>query len=203
MYSFWLVPILIFLCATASEFIDTTETCDDVTPVSLSLQMRSTESNESIIPPIFVMNLDRSKDRWERASEEMKKAGLNVQRFSAVDGKKLSNEELMQDTTLLARCLQPRGVIGCYLSHRKFWKMVVRENISAAIIFEDDIQLIDNFKPQLIESLQSLNFHIQYNDTAFTYDVILLGAIGKTYLNKKSSLITIILFFLCFVYMLH
>jgi GR25 family glycosyltransferase involved in LPS biosynthesis len=36
---------------------------------------------------IYCINLDRRTDRWEQASEEFKKAGINhVHRWSAVDG---------------------------------------------------------------------------------------------------------------------
>ena len=48
-------------------------------------------------------------------------------------------KDLMANSTFLARYLQPRGVIGCYLSHRTFWQLTVDRNYSSAIIVEDDI----------------------------------------------------------------
>lgn len=114
------------------------------------------DANDDIIPPIFVLNLDRSPDRWKRVSEEFTKAGLTVNgpqaqviRIPAIDGRALSASELRVETTFLSRHLQPRGVIGCYLSHRKFWKMVVDLGLDRAIVLEDDIVMVDDFKEQL------------------------------------------------------
>ena len=53
----------------------------------------------------------------------MDEAGLTVQRFDAIDGRELSIEELKKVSTSLAMFLQPRGVLGCYLSHRAFWQV--------------------------------------------------------------------------------
>ena len=35
---------------------------------------------------IICINLDRRPDRWREAQEQFKKAGITVERFSAVDG---------------------------------------------------------------------------------------------------------------------
>jgi glycosyl transferase family 25 len=132
-----------------------------------------------MIPPIFVLNLDRSVDRWKLASEQMSLAGLTVERLPAVDGRQLSKEELRNKSTRIATYLQPRGVIGCYLSHRKFWQLVVDRNLDAAIIFEDDVKLVSNFKNMLIGHLESLGDE--------EYDVILLGAIGRVHPRGKDG----------------
>ena len=85
------------------------------------------------IPPIFVLNLERAPQRWEKAVEEMRRHGLEVNRLEAVDGKKLSIQELSSNSTKMAQYLIPRGVVGCYLSHRKFWQMVVDRGLPSAI----------------------------------------------------------------------
>lgn len=128
----------------------------------------------------------------------MLQAGLKVNKLSAVDGRSLSNEELKAVSTPMAMLLQPRGetsplirmftlsllmlgVIGCFLSHRKFWQRVVDLNLHSAIVFEDDIQLVEDFKTKLILNMQRLR---QDN---ITYDVLLLGAIGKVnYFGKDG-----------------
>ena len=125
------------------------------------------KEEDGVIPPIFVMNLKRSHDRWAMAQLQMKGEGLTVERFDAVDGRALSNEELRKTSTRMAMFLQPRGVIGCYLSHRKFWQMVVDEGYESAIIFEDDVKLVPHFKERLKEHLDL------FGDEK--YDVVLLG----------------------------
>lgn len=121
---------------------------------------RREEVTSLMLPPIFVLNLDRSVDRWARSQASMEKAGLDVIRLSAVDGRKLSREELDAQSTKLALYLQPRGVIGCYLSHRKFWQMAVDDNLQYAIIMEDDVRLVDDFKEKLYDNIEELRTQV-------------------------------------------
>lgn len=130
---------------------------------------------------MFVINLDRARDRWESTSRQMKQHGLIVERIPAVDGRTLTKDDLRLVSTRIAAFLQPRGVIGCYLSHRKFWQMVVDRNLDSAIIFEDDIQLVDDFKTKLIMNLRSMN-------QSEPYDVLFLGAIGRVHPEGKDGL---------------
>lgn len=142
-------------------------------------------SESSMLPPMFVLNLDRSKDRWEKASHVMREAGLEVQRFPAVDGRQLSIEELRRESTRIATFLQPRGVIGCYLSHKRFWNMVVDQDLDAAIVFEDDVELVDGFKEKLLSNMLKLRAEKPEDQD---FDVILLGAIGRVHPQAKDAI---------------
>ena len=155
------------------EFIPNDEQdSNDTTEINNEITTSTPIVEQSIIPPIYVVNLDRSIDRWEAISQVMSEAQLSVHRLAGVDGRKLNKFELKQNSTLLSTYLQPRGVVGCYLSHRKFWQLVVDQNYDSAIIFEDDVVLIPNFKHVLEESLTKLaRDHIEY-------DVIFIGALG-------------------------
>ena len=86
---------------------------------------RSNSDTGIEFPPMFVLNLPRSTERWTAAKQQMDEAGLTVQRFDAIDGRSLSKEELKKVSTSLAMFLQPRGVLGCYLSHRAFWQVTM------------------------------------------------------------------------------
>lgn len=55
--------------------------------------------NNSIFPPMFVMNLKRSTDRWISAQKQMNGEGLIVERLDAIDGRALSNAELRNSST--------------------------------------------------------------------------------------------------------
>jgi Glycosyltransferase family 25 (LPS biosynthesis protein) len=142
--------------------------------------MENTKSTEIRFPPMFVMNLERSTDRWAYAKRQMENAGLDVERFDAIDGRVLSNEQLKEVSTNMAMYLQPRGVLGCYLSHRRFWQMVVDMNYESAIIFEDDVRLVPDFKDKLYQNLQSMG-----DDK---YDVVLLGAIGRVHPDGRDHI---------------
>jgi hypothetical protein len=174
--SFYLILMTILL----QQFIYTAFCQEDnVVVVSQSDKSMAETSEDVLIPPMFVLNLDRSKERWAMAEQQMENAGLHVERLAAVDGRALSAEELKVQSTKMALFFQPRGVIGCYLSHRKFWQMVVDQNLEAAIIFEDDVKLIPNFKEVLKSNLKSLGDDY--------YDVVLLGAIGRVHPSGKDN----------------
>lgn len=160
----WLTPLILFInyVYCSGEDVD-----GGIAVIGDSIVESTNTTGESLIPPMFVMNLKRSIDRWEQAQKQMAGEGLDVVRFDAIDGRALSNEELRNKSTRIAMYLQPRGVIGCYLSHRKFWQMVVDEGYESAIIFEDDVKLVPDFKEKLRSHLDLFKDEI--------YDVVLLG----------------------------
>lgn len=149
---------------------------------NIELDLKETQTFP--LPPIFVLNLDRSTERWAEAQVEMKKAGLDdiAVRLPAVDGRELSRADLLKVSTKIATFLQPRGVIGCYLSHRKFWQLVVDNQYESAIVFEDDVQLVPNFKEILTNNL------IDVVEKNTTFDVLLLGAIGRVHPQGHDGL---------------
>eukprot|EP01036_Dinobryon_divergens_P022123 gene22124-30357_t len=145
--------------------------------------------SQSTLPPIFVLNLDRAKDRWRKTIDVFREAGFEeseLNRLPAVDGRKISEEDLLANTTFLSRYLQPRGVLGCYLSHRAFWQITVDRNYSAAIIVEDDIQLIDGFREQLQVAMNNLCEESVCGEGPV--DVALLGALGRVHPDGHDTI---------------
>ena len=134
------------------------------------------------IPPIYILNLDRAKERWKSIQSVMSNSNLTIERLPGVDGRQLSKKELKFQSTRLAVFLQPPGVLGCYLSHRKFWQLVVDLGLESAIIFEDDVTLVPNFKDTLQTNLRRLK------EDDIAYDIVFLGALGMVQPDGKNSL---------------
>jgi len=83
---------------------------------------------------IYCINLDRRPDRWEHASEQFQKFGINVERFSAIDHEELDN-------------IPPnikRGAYACTLSHCEIIEKCKNDNVENVLIFEDDVVLDDD-----------------------------------------------------------
>jgi hypothetical protein len=148
------------------------------------------------LPPIYIINLDRATQRWAKAVRTMEAAGLTTDQFtrlSAIDGRALSIEELRNQSTKLAIFLQPRGVIGCYLSHRRFWQLVVDQKLPRAIVLEDDIVVVEGFRDKLRTNLQAADAEQAKEQVdGGAYDVLFLGAIGEhaTVLQRSSSCVS-------------
>lgn len=100
--------------------------------------------------PLFVINLDSSKNKMAFMKNQLECAGLNYERISAVCGADFADAELKavysekdnkkhyhRDLTL--------GEIGCYMSHRKAWQKMVAEHIELAVIVEDDVNIESSY----------------------------------------------------------
>ena len=83
---------------------------------------------------IYCINLDRRTDRWEKCKTQFDKHGINVERFSALDGDKLeySNKRLLP------------GEIGIIRSNLELVKKAKENNYKNILIFEDDVEFADD-----------------------------------------------------------
>jgi GR25 family glycosyltransferase involved in LPS biosynthesis len=83
---------------------------------------------------VYVINLDRRKDRYEDFKKEMSKYGIeNVERFPAIDGTTISSNGI----PLLS------GEIGVLLSHLEIIKKCKEEGYKNVLIMEDDVCFSD------------------------------------------------------------
>lgn len=88
----------------------------------------------------YLINLDRSKDRFQWIRRQTRAAGIALRRVSAVDGKTLSAEEVGRwERVRHGRYGMGPGEFGCFLSHRRAWEMVIERKEPWAFIAEDDI----------------------------------------------------------------
>lgn len=86
--------------------------------------------------PIFVISLERAPERRHAITSHLDSLGLEYEVINGVDGKQLSEQEILD--VLGEGVSFDRGVIGCYLSHIKVYKLILERNISMALILEDD-----------------------------------------------------------------
>lgn len=137
----------------------------------------------------YVINLDRSPDRWFMVSEKLKAFDIHAERISAVDGHGLSRETLvslippLEDISKIncPRELLP-GEIGCFLSHKKCWqKLTESENENWALIMEDDIEI----------SSRAKNYMTNTDWIPEGIDLIQLHIWGSTWKSKVDKSFTL------------
>lgn len=92
--------------------------------------------------PVFLINLDRQAQRLRLMQAQLAEIGVPVERIRAFDG---SNPA--EQATAVAAPYAPLtgGEIGCFESHRRFWRRVVEEDLPGAFVLEDDMALASDF----------------------------------------------------------
>lgn len=107
----------------------------------------------------YVINLERSKSRWENILPNVQKFNFPVERIPAVDGYKLTEEEISRDVDIhsynsFINFPLRVGIVGCALSHIKAWQTFLESNHEFAIIFEDDVILSPEKIIQIVSNLE-------------------------------------------------
>ena len=110
------------------------------------------------IPPIWVLNLERSKVRREFMESQLSLFDVAFEFIEAVDGSKLTpDEKACYSKKDALRCAERElslGEVGCVLSHIKIWQRFLAENLSEVLVLEDDI-LIDGILFDLLRKRKS------------------------------------------------
>ena len=90
----------------------------------------------------YLINLDRSPERLAHFTEQARRAGLDFDRISAVDGRTL-DETQRSDVVSRHFEFQPLnpGEIGIFLSQRSSWQRLLDSGEPMAAVFEDDVVL--------------------------------------------------------------
>jgi len=143
--------------------------------------------------PIFVINLETDKNRWDfmKSQFDFLKA-TNVSRFPAIDMRNTDLNSLYKDDRVSLytkftiqkkhRCdhkqIDTTGAIGSTMSHYNIWKKILNENIDVAIIFEDDIRLMSNFFDVANQEMKKYNGN---------FDILNLGYMKNAYSNIDDS----------------
>lgn len=91
--------------------------------------------------PSFVINLPRSAERRRHMERQLESHGLDSVFCEAVDGRGLSAAERVA-------ALSPTEQ-GCLLSHMSVWRRVASERPAAALVLEDDCELLTPFQAVL------------------------------------------------------
>lgn len=107
--------------------------------------------------PVYVINLERSQDRWEQIKISAEKFAIDLHRIDAVEGKHLSSEDLSDfDEAGFRRWhgkIAMPAEIGCYFSHIRALEVIANSAEPYAVIVEDDVLFTPEFKPFLEKAM--------------------------------------------------
>lgn len=103
----------------------------------------------------FLINLDKNQDRLKYMDAQLKKLGVEYERFPGILGAGLCKSELKKAHNAFRGLLVnggrlTKGEVGCAMSHNGIYKRIVETGVDKAIVLEDDVALSDRF-PSIIE----------------------------------------------------
>jgi GR25 family glycosyltransferase involved in LPS biosynthesis len=99
----------------------------------------------SYFDKIYCINLDRRTDRWEECLIEFEKHSIDVERFSAIDGK---------DLKLLSGLNS--GQVGAIYSHIGVIQKSKESNLDNVLILEDDVEFHDNVNQMFFDYIENV-----------------------------------------------
>ena len=122
------------------------------------LELTENKSGLDGINCIYVINLDKRHQRWERTKKNFNDQGLFPNRVSAINGWNIP----IEDQVLLAdnsSQLLSGGALGCLLTHISVYQDAVNRGFETVWICEDDVEFKGKAEeiPDLIKKLTALD----------------------------------------------
>lgn len=137
--------------------------------------------------PVFVINLERSRHRREYMVKYLAAQGIDARIFPAVDGSKLDVAQLQRqgiyDEALahqkFSRALSANE-IACTLSHLNIHRTMIDENISMALVLEDDAM----FAPRIVSRVSGA-----LSEPPTGWDVLQMSHNCEEYVGVSENLV--------------
>lgn len=127
---------------------------------------------------IFVINLERRKDRREKIKYKLSMFGINFEFFTAIDGQLL---EYFVNLNILAR--RTSGYIGCLLSHLHVIKTALERGYKRILILEDDIVIHRHINQEFDKIMNEMDWEGKSN-----WDLLYLGGAHFTDKYKVNEI---------------
>ena len=100
---------------------------------------------------IYCLNLDRRKNKWINVKKRLDELEICVERFPAIDGNYLTDEELRKYNKI------NKYEVGCVLSHYAIISDAKKNNYKKILIFEDDILITEDFHQLFNNKISKIN----------------------------------------------
>jgi glycosyl transferase family 25 len=129
---------------------------------------------------LFVINLKKSKDRFQNISKNLKSLNIPFERFDAIYGQELFEDEIKENTTFIGRnFLCNRGIIGCAMSHIELWKSFKKSDNDFILISEDDIEYKKGFS-KIFKDVDKIYKKVNFDILSLNCSILLKEQIGES-----------------------
>lgn len=117
----------------------------------------------NIVDKVYVINLDKDKERLELITTQLNENNIAFERFPAINGSTIEKDPSF---TKFCNTFCTSGTKGCALSHRTLYQIMIDKDYESICVFEDDAILNKDFN----EHLQLL-----FGSIPSDFDIVYLG----------------------------
>ena len=115
---------------------------------------------------VYALCLKGYQNRQTFQELQARRYGLDLEVISAVDGSLLSVEQLQDAANYWSRPITAKD-LGCFLSHKKVWKLVQKCQ-EPAIIIEDDVV----FSPIISDAINEISLKDNSNEVIYDLEYV-------------------------------
>jgi len=128
---------------------------------------------------IYVINLKRRPDRLQKFYERLDFPTDNINVIYGFDGKNYKKESL-DEINLFNKISNnlKLGEKGCFISHIRIYKDIVKRNVPFSIIFEDDCIFCNDFKSKIEKII---------NEMPYDTEILYFGGRDIEYFKMKEG----------------
>ncbi len=116
---------------------------NNIDPYLKSIDYTINNPNVNLIDCLYIINLDRRPERWQKANQAFLSFDIHPTRFSAINGWSFSEEEMQKLMGLYPLRLSG-GHFGCILSHLSILKHASVNDYNYIWVCEDDIIILED-----------------------------------------------------------
>lgn len=131
-------------------------------------------SNKLFMDKIFIINLQRRADRWEKVTKMLNSYSLEYSRWEAIDSKTFQLNGKIRELFHNNNFESERSIMACALSHIELWRYLAASVVyNKIMVFEDDIE----FRPDFQKNWENCYKQVIIIDP--DWDIIYLGGDSK------------------------
>jgi GR25 family glycosyltransferase involved in LPS biosynthesis len=111
-----------------------------------------------IVKEWYIINLEKDKARMADLKANFDEYGIPFQRFDAVYGKHMTQDEIRANTTFMCRMLWcNKSIVGSGMSHYRLWKKIAEQPAGFYMVCEDDV----NLTPTTVEGFKTIKEFVE------------------------------------------
>jgi GR25 family glycosyltransferase involved in LPS biosynthesis len=149
------------------------------TPVTDGLTSTPAAAPDQTFIPVYVISLPDAEVRRRNMTTRLGSAGIPFKFFDAPYGRTRQIPEHVDGAVIVRDPFRTESEIACTLSHRHVHRMIAEADADAALIFEDDARLPEDFV-QIVRSALSFDFDVfKFEGTNASKRRVTIGRIGS------------------------